>query len=306
MRVKLIKMEKKTKYIILGLGVVALGTGAYVYYLQKKKKQQNNRDFTQAITSSNIPSLPPPTNSSSTSSSVSSSFPLKKGSSGSLVKNLQKALIKKYGASILPKYGADGGFGSETLTALASKGLPTTIDSDTYTQIIISSGSSSSSSSSQASNASSIATTIYNAIIKDNIGSAITGLKQINSVSDYTAVNTHFKKKRVGLVRMTLVTGLLTAFNSTTEKKLINQELYRIGLKYDGSKWSLSGVFGVAMDQLVTIENTKIWDEHGSGMMIPKGTIIGEYLDANDGVTEVETLDGKRLFIKTTSISYIS
>lgn len=300
-------MEKKTKYIILGLGVVALGTGAYVYYLQKKKKkEQNNREFTQAITSSNIPSLPSPSSSSSSSTSVRSSFPLKKGSSGSLVKNLQNALIKKYGAGILPKYGADGGFGSETLRALTSKGLPTTIDSDTYTKIIISSGSSSSSKSSQVSNASSIATTIYNAIVKDSIGSAITGLKQINSVSDYTAVNTHFKKKRVGLVRMTLVTGLLSTFNSTTEKKLINQELYRIGLKYDGSKWSLSGVFGVAMDQLVTIESTKIWDEHGSGMMIPKGTIIGEYLDANDGVTEVETLDGKRLFIKTTSISYVS
>ena len=33
-------MEKKTKYIMLGLGVVALGTGAYVYYLQKKKKKE--------------------------------------------------------------------------------------------------------------------------------------------------------------------------------------------------------------------------------------------------------------------------
>jgi len=298
-------MEKKTKYIILGLGVVALGTGAYVYYTQKKKKEQNNRDFTQAITSSSLPSLPSPSSSSSSSSPSSSSFPLKKGSSGSLVKNLQNALIKKYGSGILPKYGADGGFGSETITALVSKGLPTTIDSDTYTQLILSSGGSSSSSTNQISNASSIAITIYNAIIKDSVGSAITGLKQISSVSDYTAVNTYFKKKRIGLVRMTLVTALLSSFNSTTEKKQINQELYRIGLKYDGSKWSLSGVFGVAMDQLVTIEPTKIWDEHGSGMMIPKGTIIGEYLDANNGVTEVETLDGKRLFIKTTSISYV-
>ncbi len=299
-------MEKKTKYILLGLGVVALGTGAYVYYLQKKKKQQNNRDFTQAITSNSIPALPSPSSSSSSSAPARRSFPLKRGSKGSLVKNLQQALIKKYGASILPKYGADGGFGSETQNALLSKGLPTSIDSDTYTQIIISSGGTSSSGSGQVSNASSIATTIYNAIIKDSISSAIKGLKQINSVSDYTSVNTHFKKKRVGLVRMTLVTGLLSTFNSTSEKKQINQELYRIGLKYDGSKWSLSGVLGVAMDQLVAIANTKIWDESGSGMMIPKGTIVGEYLDANDGVTEVETIDGKRLFIKTTSISYVS
>ena len=31
-------MEKKTKYILLGLGVVTLGAGAYVYYLKKKKR----------------------------------------------------------------------------------------------------------------------------------------------------------------------------------------------------------------------------------------------------------------------------
>ncbi len=295
-------MEKKTKYILLGLGVVTLGAGAYVYYLKKKKREQNNRDFTQAITANNLPALPPSNNTSSSSSSRS--FPLRKGSSGSLVRNLQEALIKKYGAPILPKYGADGSFGSETQNALLSKGLPISIDSDTYTSLLLSSGSSTSSSSSTS--ASSIATTIYNAILKRSLSSAIKGLKQIKSVSDYTAVNTHFKKKRIGLVRMTLVTALLSTFSSTAQKKQVNQEFYRIGLKYDGSKWSLSGIYGVGIDQLVAIENTKVWDEHGSGMMIPKGTIIGEYLDANNGVTEVETLDGKRLFVKTTSISYIS
>ena len=297
-------MEKKTKYILLGLGVVTLGAGAYVYYLKKKKIEQNNRDFTQAITANNLPALPPSNNTSSFSSSRN--FPLRKGSSGSLVRNLQEALIKKYGASILPKYGADGSFGSETQNALLSKGLPTSIDSDTYTSILLSSGSSNTSSSSSSISASSIATTIYNAILKRSLASAIKGLKQIKSVSDCTAVNTHFKKKRIGLVRMTLVTALLSTFSSTAQKKQVNQEFYRIGLKYDGSKWSLSGIYGVGIDQLVAIENTKVWDEHGSGMMIPKGTIIGEYLDANNGVTEVETLDGKRLFVKTTSISYIS
>lgn len=297
-------MEKKTKYILLGLGVVTLGAGAYVYYLKKKKREQNNSDFTQAITANNLSALPPSNNTSSSSSSRS--FPLRKGSSGSLVKNLQDALIKKYGASILPKYGADGSFGLETQNALLSKGLPTSIDSETYTSLLLSSGSSNTSSSSSSVSASSIATTIYNAILKRSLSSAIKGLKQIKSVSDYTAVNTHFKKKRIGLVRMTLVTALLSTFSSTAQKKQVNQEFYRIGLKYDGSKWSLSGIYGVEIDQLVAIENTKVWDKHGSGMMIPKGTIIGEYLDANNGVTEVETLDGKRLFVKTTSISYIS
>lgn len=298
-------MENKTKYILLGLGVVALGTGAYVYYLKSQKKNQNNSDFTQAVTTNSLPSLPSSSGSSS-SSSASSSFPLKKGSSGTLVTNLQNALIKKYGARILPRYGADGGFGTETVNALIAKGLPTKIDSDTYTQIILSSGGSTATRPSQESDASTISKMIHNAILKDSLPAAIAGLKQIKDVSDYSAVNVHFKKQRIGWVRMTLVTGLLTSFNSTSEKKEINQELYRIGLKYDGSKWSLSGVYGFGLDQLVTIQSTKIWDEHGSGMMIPKGTILGEYLDANNGVTEVETLDGKRLFVKTTSISYVS
>ncbi|MBL1280304.1 MAG: hypothetical protein COA33_008540, partial [Fluviicola sp.] len=54
---------------------------------QQKKKRNSVSDFTDAITSNNIP-LPAPTSSSSSSSS-SSGFPLKKGSRGTLVTNLQ-------------------------------------------------------------------------------------------------------------------------------------------------------------------------------------------------------------------------
>lgn len=294
-------MEKKTKYILLGLGVVALGSGAFIYFLQKKRKEQNTRDFKEAINSNSLPALPAPSHSSS--STTSTSFPLKKGSSGNLVKNLQLALIRKYGNSILPQYGADGDFGSETVSALTSKGLPTVLDSEAYTQIVLNSGATVSPTSSNASN---LATALYNAIIKKNLASVTTELRKIKNVSDYTAVNTHFKKLRIGLVRMTLVTALLSTFTSASDKKLINQELYRIGLKYDGSQWSLSGVFGVNIDKLVTLEKTKIWDKNGNSLMIPRGTILGEYLDANNGTTEVETLDGKRIFVKTTAISYVS
>ena len=115
-----------------------------------------------------------------------------------------------------------------------------------------------------------------------------------------------FKQTRIGFVRKTLVTALLDRFNSTSEKKQLNQQFYRIGLKYDGSKWSLSGISGAVIDQLVTIEPTKIWDESGRSLQVPRATILGEYLDANNGVTEFETLDRRRLFVKTTSISYTS
>jgi hypothetical protein len=133
---------------------------------------------------------------------------------------------------------------------------------------------------------------------------ASTALKQIKNVSGYTAVNTIFKKTRINFVRKTLVTALLDRFNSSSKKKQINAELYRIGLKYDGSQWALSGFYGLGIDQLITIEPTHIWDDEGRKMNVPIATILGEYLDANNGVTEFETLDRRRLFVKTTSISY--
>ncbi|MBL1280305.1 MAG: hypothetical protein COA33_008545 [Fluviicola sp.] len=218
-------------------------------------------------------------------------------------------MIKKYGASILPRYGADGGFGTETVNALIAKGLPTTITSEIFTQLVLSSGSSSSSSSSgsssSSSSASSVASSLHSAITSDSISKAISALKKIKGISGYSAVNSIFKKTRIGFVRKTMVTGLLDRFNSTSEKKQINQQFYRIGLKYDGSKWSLSGIEGTLLDQLVTIEPTKIWDKTGRSLQVPKATILGEFLDANNGVTEFETLDRRRLYVKTTSISYV-
>lgn len=306
-------MEKKTKYVLLGLGVVGFGIGGYYIYkhFAGGKTGNNNEDLQKIINASQTPSKIDPfrnvtTTKSSSNNQLSSGFPLQRGSKGDLVKNLQEALIQQYGTKILPKYGADGGFGTETQKALLSKGLPISIDSDTYTKILLGSGSNSRGSSSSTSSTNEIAITVYKAIIKDNFSEAMRGLKKIKNVNQYKEVNTHFKEKRLGLVRMTLVTGLLSRFNSTTEKKQINQELYRIGLKYDGSKWSLEGISGINTDKLITIETTKIWDKDGTAMMIPKGTIIGEYLDANNGVTQIETLDGKRLFIKTTTISYQS
>lgn len=307
-------MEKKTKYILIGLGVVAVGTGAYVLYqIQKKKRENTTREFENAI-KNNSATLPSTTTSytppkKTSSSSGSSGFPLKKGSRGTLVSNLQNALIKKYGVTILPKYGADGDFGSETYNALISKGHPTVIDEDAFTKIVLGTGSNSSGSSTDSSSGGSsnsqIASKLHSAIAENNFTEVLIQLKKVKSVSSYTSVNTIFKQTRIGFVRKTLVTALLDQFKSSSEKKSLNQEFYRIGLKYDGAKWSLSGFSGM-IDRLVTIEPTHVWDESGRTLNVPKATILGEYLDANDGVTEFETLDGRRLFVPTKSISYAS
>lgn len=297
-------MEKKKKYILIGLGVVAIGTGAYIMFMRSKKNSTAKTAFTESFASASLPELPAPQSSSSSSRPRNrNKFPLKRGSSGSLVTQLQQALISKYGKSILPRYGADGGFGSETVKALQSKGLPTEISSEAFEKIT--SGSSSSSSTGKKKPSSSkLALYIYKAILGNDFIKSMAGLRLIKSVSQYIQVNGHFKEKRIGMVRRTLVTAMLQTFTTSTQKKFINQELHRIGLKFNGSQWSLSGF--ESSNQLVTIKSTKIWDSSGSGMMIPKGTIVGVYQEANQGVTTVETIDGKTLFINTNAISYIS
>lgn len=292
-------MERKTKYILVGIGVLAVGTGAYIYISRKNRK---NPDALQSLLEEGTSTIP---SSSSSTTSATSDFPLKKGSSGTLVKSLQNALIKKYGSSILPQYGADGGFGSETIAALVSKGFPTVIDSKTYASILMSLGSNSTSSNTSSVSEQDLSAVFHKAIQNASISSAITALKNIRSVAQYSSVNAIFKQTRIGLVRKTLVTALLDAFYSASQKKLLNEQFYRIGLKYDGSKWSLSGISGIYQDRLVTTKRTKVWDKSGQSIMIPSGTIIGEYLDATNGVTEVETLDGKQLFVNTAHIKYL-
>jgi hypothetical protein len=96
-------MNKKNAPKIIA-GLVAL-VGVYFifkYLKDTKKPKEDKKDDTTPTT------LPTPS---------TSIYPIKKGSKGSRVTELQKMLLKIDPTS-LPKYGADGDFGSETEKAL--------------------------------------------------------------------------------------------------------------------------------------------------------------------------------------------
>lgn len=203
------KKNKKGKYILIGLGVIALAGTAAFFYHQHRKKQNNlfAEDLISPDNSFEPPVVSIPAKSSSGSSGSSSDFPLKKGSRGPLVKNIQKALIARYGKSILPKFGADGHWGSEMQAALKKKGLPTIISESLFNKVLTS-----------------------------------------------------------------------------------------------GAASQLSGSSG---PQLTTIEATKVWNQEGDQIRVPAGTIIGEFVDAENDVTQFKTIDNRILFIDTNTISYV-
>ena len=320
-------MEPRTKYILYGLAIIAVGTGGYFLYknISDKKTAQKIDDFEEDVKQGNMPaptsastpaSLPAPTPSKPRTpykpKPANSTFPLKRGSKGTLVKDLQTALVKKHGGSILPKYGADGYYGGELEAALISKGLPTQIDSDDYGKIIAGNtgtpkgenkGKKQSSSTYASDNA--IADDIYAGVMQINIDSALRGLFKIGSVNEYIRVNEKFKKKEINGVSKTIVTALSHAFPREPERTKYRGQLYRIGLKWRNSQWELSGLYGAEGKKIMTIRKTKVWQASGVSMTVPAYTILGTFRRGRNGLTEFKSVDGRILYVQTMYVKYM-
>jgi hypothetical protein len=116
------KKPNRNQFLIFA-GIFAVTLAAYLIYQRAKKKAGEKKAESTSGGGSTT----------SKSGNIFSNFPLKKGSSGNLVKQLQQALIAQGGK--LPKYGADGKFGSETEAALKSLYKVTVVDETTFNYI---------------------------------------------------------------------------------------------------------------------------------------------------------------------------
>lgn len=123
------KRKSMIKNALIALGLLGLGTGAFM--LLKPKKNSDTARLNEFDSSTSDTSFSP-----SPSGNGGSTFPLREGSRSEAVRQLQNALIRKYGKSILPRFGADGWMGKETIAALKSKGLKTNIDAVEFKKLI--------------------------------------------------------------------------------------------------------------------------------------------------------------------------
>ncbi|OSZ78128.1 hypothetical protein CAP35_07645 [Chitinophagaceae bacterium IBVUCB1] len=234
--------------------------------------------------------------------SYNDDFPLKKGSKGASVKSMQQALISKYGKSLLPKYGADGDFGTETTNALKKLGLPTIVDESTY-NVILQGGSKSSGSgtSSTTTSLSAVAKKLYSAAVARNFATALSLLKQLKSQDDYSQASEAFKQYRLRGVRQTLVNGMLNTFTTNDQKQKIRFEFIRMGLKYDGSKWSLSGFDG---RPVVTKETTTVWVNPTQSLQVPPMMVLGIEVGQRLDYTMFEN-NSRFFLVQTRAIKYL-
>jgi hypothetical protein len=118
-------MAQKNKlmpYIIFG---VPLAIG--LYFIIKSLKNKKGQDAPNDLPNDSNSSVDP-TNNGGATPTVAKYFPMKRGSKGAKVEELQNAILS-YDATLLPKYGADKDFGAETESAVKKLLGKTTIDS---------------------------------------------------------------------------------------------------------------------------------------------------------------------------------
>jgi hypothetical protein len=305
------KNQQSKKIIVASIAVGAAGILGYFgwQYLKKKKDAKRNGEIDEVLkttssSSSNeapVYTVPktkttiPKTTSTYTAPKTAtdkSDFPLKKGSRGNNVRLLQEALITKYGKSILPKYGADGDFGTETANALKKAGLPATINESTFKVLT----------QSIKVDKTTKGKDLYNATVAKNYNKALSLLKQMQSTEDYSAANEVFKQNRINGVRQTIVNGLLNSFTASSQKEAIKFEFLRMGLQFDGSKWSLSGFDG---KPVVTTEPTTVWVNASQGVNVPSRMVLGNEVTRKLDYTLFEN-NGKYFLVNTKSVTYLN
>lgn len=233
--------------VLITLGLLGAGIGVGMFFYFKPKQTAIPGTTLPEENDTPKPSAPKlkPNSGVVNNPSVSSSFPLKVGNKGTLVKQLQSALIEKYGKDILPKYGADGYYGKELTTALKAKNLPLLIDEELFNKLRettpITQNQQSETFSPEIKENIDIAKNIWlNTTIK-KLEPLIAQLKRIKSADQYRKINEIFKTIRLRGVRQTIVNAALSTFPDSTSKQFISEALKQIGLKYSGEQWHLSG-----------------------------------------------------------------
>lgn len=309
------KEELKRKYIIYGIGAGALLGGGYLLfnYLQDRQLMRRGQ---QSLTVNNIlPNIPKPSN---PRPARRNGFPLKRGSKGSLVRQLQSSLLKKGGSaasiikatSMKPDGSFDGAFGPGTERALRAAGFAATVGQQLFDQIV-----SGSSISSSAKNNQETARELTRAAQSKNLFATLVALRKMGDKNDYLSVKSHMRNVRVNGVRVTSpVNALLSVAFRTNEpaKVKIRAEFRRMGLKQNARGiWTLSGLGELALmpasqynrdsqtlDMVMTDRPTLLKNEVGDFLLpaLEPNMLIGYLTDHSNGVAEILTENGMTVY----------
>jgi hypothetical protein len=297
---------RPSRIFIYALALAALGGGGYLLYdhfRRKKFTASNSSDLVdtanarESVDTSTVYTSDTTTTASkkktTARTTANDDFPLKKGSRGARVVQLQEALIKK-GAAIK----ADGIFGAATLSALKAQGYSNTVDETAFTKLT-----GSEPALKIVFNPTDLAKKLLSVANRSNIEDVLYILRQIKTVNEYSAVNEQYKK--LLLISKTIVTHLLDyAFkDNAAASELIKVEFIRIGLKVnEAGIWSLQGI--QLYKDLITIRPTIVIDAWNNRLPVKGNTILGDEVKIENGMTWFRSVDRTILKVPTQDVKY--
>lgn len=304
------KLSPGSKVLIWSLaGIGTLAAGYAIYKIAtKNKKAGNDTDLNTLLkqrgwqpTESPAPvatstapkaALPAPVSKPAavpSPTAASNEFPLKKGSKGEKVQLLQVAINKKSKKDILK---VDGIFGSKTEDALKKLNQPIEIDQTRFLVLVgdikpISD---------------TVAAELFAACKENNLQKALDALFKIKSTEEYQVINQKFKARLLNGVETTIVTGLLEKFSKEEQKDQLREAFMKIGLVYNGDKWSLSGLEGPT---IMTIQPAVIYTPVKKEITVPAKTVLGREVTRRSGYSCFEN-KGKHFLVKESFVEYVN
>ncbi len=266
---------KRKKIFLYALGAGAIGTAAFFGYKLIKGKPVNDASSAEDPEAKITPILK-----RITANNSNDNFPLKSGSKGAKVIQLQQALERILGKVAMAKITKiDGNFKKGTETALSMAKLPALIDELTFNRLtnpkMLGAGF----------NPKAMGDKLFTAANRKDFNTSINLLKQISSSSEYASVNAYFIAQQFFSVSKSIVTFLLDSFSSNSfYKEQIKTEFLRMGLKLDtdSGKWSLAGIS--IKEDIITLRDTYVLDKFNNKIKVGPDTILGARISISNGM----------------------
>ncbi|MCD6068913.1 MAG: hypothetical protein K0S33_3739 [Bacteroidetes bacterium] len=308
---------KAKKVVLFSFGTLALGALTFFGIKQfKKHKKENNVTTDQTTDGPDNPvPVPPRTHPVPAASlpvtNAGAAVFLRLRDKGSKVLEVQRALMRDYGSNIFPKYGADGVFGTELRDFLLSKGYGVPLSETDFKKIT-------EGKKAQAPlvtfDPAAIAKALYTAITGKDFNTAITLLKSIKDTSNYALVSEKLKELKVHGMPQTLVNAMLGNFTEASQRAKIQQAFLIMGLKYNGTQWTLNGGNGLSGAKPSFKEGTKVAttkqvliSEQGRGLMVvPANMYLGAITAIHHGIAIVSTDTAYEVRVHTQFIKEVS
>lgn len=142
---------------------------------------------------------------------------------------------------------------------------------------------------------------LYNATITRDFNKVLLLLKMMNNTFDYAKANQVFQTNRINGVRQTIVNALLHTFTSKDQQQKIKYEFLRMGLQFNGSKWSLSGLGGLP---IITTVPATIWINAQRQVEVPAQVVLGNEVSKRLDYTLFEN-QGRYFLVPTRSVQYL-